>query len=357
MAVPLRMARGVAFALLLGFFWRGAALADDTDFYKGKTIELIISSGVGGGLDSNARIVARHLADHIPGHPTIIARNMPGAGHLRAANYIYNQAPKDGTTIGTLIPAFVLAQILDGRGVQFDAAEFQWLVSTASSNSTVYVWSASNIRSVEDAMSRDVLMGGTGIGSYTTLYPTIMNNILGTRFKIIAGYPTSAEVGLAMQRGEVEGRAGNNFNSLEVENGDWLKNGTIRLIAQVGLERDRAFPDVPLISDFAKTDSERRILRLFSSDVVIGRPFLTSPGVPPERVALLRKAFGEMLEDKAFLDECAAAGVDVDPEPGDRIQAIVADLVHTPPDIIVKAKAAMIANDIVDRSRSASTAK
>ena len=225
-----------------------------------------------------------------------------------------------GRQCGTLIPAFVLAQILDGRGVQFDAAEFQWLVSTASSNSTVYVWSASNIRSVEDAMSRDVLMGGTGIGSYTTLYPTIMNNILGTRFKIIAGYPTSAEVGLAMQRGEVEGRAGNNFNSLEVENGDWLKNGTIRLIAQVGLERDRAFPDVPLISDFAKTDSERRILRLFSSDVVIGRPFLTSPGVPPERVALSRKAFGEMLEDKAFLDECAAAGVDVDPEPGDRIR-------------------------------------
>lgn len=357
MIAPMRMVRGLGIALWITCLFGGATCADEVDFYKGKTIEIIVSTGVGGGLDSNARIVARHLADHIPGHPTIVARNMPGAGHLRAANYIYNQAPKDGTTIGTLIPAFVLAQILDGRGVQFDAAQFNWLISTASSNSTVYVWNASKITSVEDAMHRDVLMGGTGIGSYTTLYPTIMNNILGTRFKIVAGYPSSAEIGLAMQRGEVEGRAGNNFNSLEVENGDWLKNGTIRLIAQVGLQRDAEFPDVPLISDFAKTDAERQILRLFSTDVVIGRPFLTAPGVPLERVALLRNAFDEMLEDKAFLAECAAAGVDVKPVSGDAIQAIVAGLVHTPADIIAQAKAAMVANDIVDNGKAAPAAQ
>ncbi|HWG04810.1 MAG TPA: tripartite tricarboxylate transporter substrate-binding protein, partial [Beijerinckiaceae bacterium] len=345
MKKPLGSALTLGLAILLAALGRSAAHADEPDFYRGKTIELVISTGPGGGLDSNARIVARHLADHIPGHPTIVARNMPGAGHLRAANYIYNEAPKDGTTIGTLIPAFVLAQILDGRGVQFDAAKFQWLVSTSSSNSTVYVWGASDIKSVEDAMKRDVLMGGTGIGSYTTLYPTIMNNILKTRFKIIAGYQSSAEVNLAMQRGEVQGRAGNNFNSLKAENGQWLKDGTIRLIAQVGLNRDPEFPDVPLISDFAKNDSDRRILRLFSTDVVIGRPFLTSPGVPPDHVAILRKAFDEMLKDPAFLKESAEAGLDVNPVPGDKIQGIVADLVNTPPEIIAEAKAAMVAKD------------
>jgi tripartite-type tricarboxylate transporter receptor subunit TctC len=356
MNAAFRMVRGLGLAVVLAGF-SAAARADEADFYKGKTIDLVISTGVGGGLDSNARIVARHLADHIPGQPTIVARNMPGACHLRAANYIFNEAPQDGTTIGTLIPAFVLAQILDGRGVQFDAAKFQWLVSTSSSNSTVYVWSASNVKSVEDAMQRDVLMGGTGIGSYTTLYPTIMNNILKTRFKIIAGYQSSAEVNLAMQRGEVQGRAGNNFNSLKVENGQWLKDGTIHLIAQVGLERDPEFSDVPLISDFAKNESDRQILRLFSSDVVIGRPFLTSPGVPAERVALLRKAFDEMLKDPAFLKECAEAGIDVNPVPGDKIQTVVADLVHTPPDIITKAKAAMVANDIIDGAKPAQEAK
>ena len=349
----IRPIRNLGLACLLLCFGSGAGLADEPDFYKGKTIEIVISTGVGGGLDSNARIVARHLADHIPGHPTIVARNMPGAGHLRAANYIYNEAPKDGTTLGTLIPAFVLAQILDGRGVQFDAAKFPWLVSTSSSNSTVYVWGASNIQSVEDAMKRDVLMGGTGIGSYTTLYPTIMNNILHTRFKIIAGYQSSAEVNLAMQRGEVQGRAGNNFNSLKAENGQWLKDGTIRLIAQVGLERDPEFPKVPLISDFAKNDSDRRILRLFSTDVVIGRPFLTTPGIPPERIAILRKAFDDMLKDPAFLKESAEAGLDVNPVSGDKIQGIVADLVHTPPEIITEAKAAMVPKDIIDNGKPA----
>jgi tripartite-type tricarboxylate transporter receptor subunit TctC len=322
------------------------------DFYKGKTVEMIISTGAGGGLDTNGRIVARHLGNHIPGNPTIVAKNMPGAGHIRAANYVFNQAPKDGTTIGTFIPIFVMAQVLErSKSLQFNPANFQWLVSTSSSNSTVYVWHTTGVRTLEDAMQRPVLMGGTGVGSYNVIYPTVLNSVVGTKFKLVTGYPSTTEIAIAMERGEVQGRAGNNFNSLLSEHGEWLKAGKINLLAQVGLERDPDFASVPLITDFAKTDEDRAILRFFSTDVVIGRPFVTSPGVPAERVALLRQAFDRMLKDPAFRDDCKKAGIDISPVAGVEIQKIVTDFIATPADIVTKAKAAMEPRDTTERKK------
>ncbi len=322
------------------------------DFYRGKSIELIISTGVGGGLDANARVVSRHLANHIPGQPTIVPKNMPGAGHIRAANYVFTQAPKDGTTIATFIPVFVMAQVLErSRSIQFNPAQFNWLASTSSSNGTVYVWHTSGIKSVEDATKRQVLMGGTGVGSYTIIYPTVMNSLLGTKFKLVTGYQSAAEVGLALERGEIEGRAGNNFNSLKAENGEWLRTGKINLIAQVGLARDAEFPSVPLITDFAKNNSDRQVLRLFSTDVVIGRPFVTAPGVPADRVALLRKAFDAMLQDPAYLEDSKKAGLDVSPTDGVTIQKVVAELINTPDDIVAKAKLAMEPKDVTERPK------
>src|ERR1700754_3645121 len=179
MAILASLLRGAGVVLLGTVAVSGTAWAQ-ADFYKGKIVELIISTGVGGGLDTNARMVARYLPRHIPGNPTIVAKNMPGAGHVRAANYIYNQAPKDGTTIGTLIPAFVMAQVLNRTdAIQFDAAKMPWLASTSVSNSTLYVWKSTGVDSVEDAKKKSVLMGGTGAGSYTTLYPIIMNSVVG----------------------------------------------------------------------------------------------------------------------------------------------------------------------------------
>jgi tripartite-type tricarboxylate transporter receptor subunit TctC len=339
-------------AALLAVLAAPIPAAAQADFYKGKTIDLVISTGVGGGLDANARVVARHLADHIPGSPTIVPRNMPGAGHIRAANFVFSQAPKDGTVIATFIPVFVMAQVLDrSKGIQFDPANFNWLASTSSSNSTVYTWHSSSVKSVADASKRDVLMGGTGAGSYTIIYPTVMNSVLGTRFKLVTGYQSTAEIGLAMERGEVEGRAGNNFNSLKAENPDWLKGGKITLIAQVGLDRDAEFPDLPLLTDFAKSEEQREILKLFSTDVVIGRPFVTSPGVPADRIALLRKAFDEMMTDPAYLADAAKAGLDVTPVTGAKIQTIVADLVHTPAEIVTKAKLAMEPKNVVEKPK------
>jgi len=328
-----------------------AAQADaKADFYQGKTIELIVSTGVGGGLDANARVVARHLVNHIPGQPSIVVKNMPGAGHIRAANYVFTQAPKDGGTIATFIPVFVMAQVLErSRSIQFNPAQFNWLASTSSSNSTVYTWHTSGIRSVEDATKRTVVMGGTGAGSYTIIYPTVMNSLLGTRFKVVTGYQSTAEVGLAMERGEIEGRAGNNLNSLKAENGEWLRTGKINLIAQVGLTRDAEFPRIPLLTDLAKNEEDRRILRLFSTDVAIGRPFVTSPGVPVERVGLLRAAFEAMMRDPAYIEDSRKAGLDVSATDGATIQSIVADLVGTPDDIVAKAKLAMEPKDLTER--------
>ena len=329
-----------------------APAAAQADFYKGKTIDLIISTGVGGGLDSNARVVARHLARHIPGEPTIVPKNMPGAGHIRAANFVFSQAPKDGTVIGTFIPIFVMSQLLGrSKSIQFDPAKFNWLASTSSSNSTIYVWHAAGVKTLDDAKKKEVLMGGTGVGSYTVIYPTVMNSVLGTRFKVVTGYQSTAEIGLAMERGEIQGRAGNNFNSLKAENGEWLKTGKINIIVQVGLERDPEFPNVPLMLDLANTDDDRQILKFFSTDVVIGRPFVTAPGVPAERVAQLRKAFDEMLKDPAYLADAQKAGLEVEPVAGAKIQQIVSAFVATPSAIIEKAKVAMEPKDISERKK------
>jgi tripartite-type tricarboxylate transporter receptor subunit TctC len=312
------------------------------EFYRGKTIELIISTGVGGGLDANARVVARHLAGHIPGQPTIVPKNMPGAGHIRAANYVFSQAPKDGTTIATFIPVFVMAQVLErSKGIQFDPAHFNWLASTSSSNGTVYVWHTSRAKTVEDATRQQVLMGGTGVGSYTVIYPTVMNSLLGTRFKLVMGYQSTAEIGLAMERGEIEGRAGNNFNSLKAENPEWLRSGKISVLAQVGLERDPEFPGIPLLLDFGKTDEDRQILKLFSTDVVIGRPFVTAPGVPAERVAALRAAFKNTMEDPELLADAAKSHIDIHPILAEELEQLVRHVLNSSKSAIDLLKSAL----------------
>jgi tripartite-type tricarboxylate transporter receptor subunit TctC len=347
-------AAGAVALAVLGSFAAGglSPAAAQADFYKGKTVELVISTGAGGGLDTNGRIVARHLAKHIPGEPTIVPKNMPGAGHIRAANYVFSQAPKDGTTVGTFIPIFVMAQVLErSKSIQFNPADFQWLVSTSSSNSTAYVWSATGVKTIEDARRRQVIMGGTGVGSYTVIYPTVMNSTLGTKFKLVTGYQSTTDIGIALERGEIEGRAGNNFNSLKSEHPEWLSGNKINLLAQVGLDRDPEFPNVPLITEIAKTDDARQILKFFSTDIVIGRPFVTSPGVPADRVAILRKAFDDMLKDSAFLEDSTKAGIDISPVDGVRIQKIVADFMNTPADIVTKAKAAMEPKDVTERNK------
>ena len=340
--------RGFAYVLLAGtglVIAPGEARAQQL-FYAGKTIDLIVSTGAGGGHDSNARIIARHWINHIPGKPNMVVKNMPGAGHVRAGNFLYNQAPKDGTVLATLVPAFLLAQVLESsKAIQFDAARFNWIGASASNNSTIYVWSTSSVQNMADAMKQEVIMGATGAGSYTQIYPLIMNAIVGTRFKVIAGYGATPEINLAMERGEVHGRAGNNFNSLRMENPEWLRDGKIRFLAQVGLKRDAEHPELPLMMEFGKTESDRALLRLFSADIAVGRPFLAPPGAPPERVEVLRRAFDKVVSDPAFLKEARDAQVDVSPVKGEDLQSIVIDIVSTPRDVVARAREALAATE------------
>ena len=334
----------VALALLAALCAAPAAgLAQQQQpFFAGKTIQLIVSTGTGGGQDANARLVARHWINHIAGRPTMVVKNMPGAGHLRAANYLANQAPKNGTVLGAIVPAFLLAQVLESsKGIQFDAAKLSWIGSSATSNSTVYVWSKTQIQTMEDAMRQPVLMGATGAGSYTQIYPLILNAIAGTKFKVIAGYATTNDVNLAMERGEVQGRAGNNFNSLRMENPDWLREGKIRFLAQVGLTRDPDYPNLPLMQDFGKTEEDKRLLRLFSADIAVGRPFIGPPGMAPERLEELQRAFDETMADPAFLKDAQEMRIDVAPLRGEALQTIVSDIVATPPQIVARARQAL----------------
>ena len=313
-------------------------------FFAGKTIDLIVSTGSGGGHDSNARLVARHWVNHIPGRPNMVVKNMPGAGHVRAANFLFNQASKDGTIIGSLVPAFLLAQVLEtSKAIQFDASKFNWIGASTSNNSTIYVWSKTPVNSIEDAMKQEVLMGATGAGSYTQIYPTIMNAIVGTRFKVIAGYATTPEVNLAMERGEVNGRAGNNFNSIRMENPEWLRDRKIRFLAQVGLKRDPDFPEVPLMMEFGKTEADRLLLRLFSADIAVGRPFMAPPGTPADRLETLRLAFDKTMADSAFLKDTVDSQVDIAPVRGEDVQAIVTDIVSTPRQVVARAREALAA--------------
>jgi tripartite-type tricarboxylate transporter receptor subunit TctC len=311
------------------------------DFYRDKQVSLIISTGVGGGVDTNARVLARHLTNHIPGNPQVVPKNMTGAGHLQATNFLHGAAPRDGTHIGAILPTFVGYQVLDGKGAQYDVRNFNFLGSSDVENANFYTWHTLGLKSILEARTKEVLMGGTGAGSYTVLYPTLLNNVLGTKFKIVSGYKSTNEIHLAMERGEVFGRAGNFFTSLKSQNPDWLRDKKIDMLLQFGAARDPEWPDVPLLTDIAETDEQRQIFKVFSAEVALGKVFITTPGVPAERLAALRKAFEDTLRDPAFIEDARKVEMLVRPLPWTQAKAMAEEIVTMPPALIAKAKAAM----------------
>jgi tripartite-type tricarboxylate transporter receptor subunit TctC len=309
-------------------------------FYRGRTLTMVISVGAGEGFDVNARLVARHLGKHIPGQPSIVAKNMPGAGHVLAANYMATEAPRDGSMLCAISPSIITHQLLDGRGVRYDMGRFQWLGTTDYGNQAVYAWAASGITLLEDTFRREVITGATGAGAYNMLYPVLMNNLLGTRLKIVTGYKSTKDLELALQRGEIELRAGHSISTIKVLYGDWLRDKKINVIAQAGPQRDRAFPDVPLLADHARTAEARRIFELFEIDLAIGRPFLLPPEVPAERVAALRRAFEDTMQDPAFLADARQAGIDIHPRSAATVTAIIEQAAATPREVLAAARRA-----------------
>jgi tripartite-type tricarboxylate transporter receptor subunit TctC len=317
-----------------------AAAAHAQEFYAGKTITIITSTGAGGSYDLAARTLSRHMPRYLPGQPTMIVQNMPGGGNVVATNHMFNVAAKDGTVIATINNTIPLHQVIDGRGVRYDADKFNWLGSTGACNSVTIVRRVTGIKSIEDVKKREVMLGGTGPASSIVLFPTVMNNLLGTKFKIVNGYNSSAEVYLAMEKGEVDSRSGS-LSDLMTEHPDWIRDNKVVFLIQVGAIPDENLPDVPLITDLARDEEERQVLNLVSSAVSLGQPYLAPPGVPRERVALLRRALSETMRDATFLEEAKRNGLEIRPISGEEIQRIVHETTSAPPNVVARAKAAV----------------
>jgi tripartite-type tricarboxylate transporter receptor subunit TctC len=336
--------------IALGAAASGASAQSAEDFFRDKTMSMVISTGVGGGYDLMGRLVARHLPKHIPGTPTMVPRNMGGAGHVRAANYMFRQAPKDGTTLATIGNTIALHQVIDGKGVQYDAGKFNWIGTAQTTTINLYVWTKEGVRTLDDAKKREVLLGATGAGGGNEIYPALLNNTLGTKFRVIAGYGTGSDIHIAMERGEVDGRAGNSFASLTASNADWLRDKKITVLVQFGLVPEKGFESVPNLVDLARNDTERAIFKLFSAPSALGWPVMTAPQVPSERVKTLRRAFDAMATDPAFLADAERLRLNVAPVAGEKLQRIVSDTVKTPPAVVEAAKAAIAATDMVKGS-------
>lgn len=322
-----------------------AAMAEQHDsgaaaFYKGKTITLITSTGPGGTYDLVARLIARHMPRYIPGHPVMIVENMPGGGNVLATNYMFNIAAKDGTAIATIHSAMPLHQVLDPADVRYDADKFHWLGSTGPQNEVVFVWHGAGIATLQDARRRQIVLGGTGVGSTLVILPTVMNNLLGTRFRIVTGYRTSEDVNIGMERGEVQARAFS-IDSIVSQHPDWIADHKIVFLAQAGAERAKAIADVPLLTELARTREQRKIFELISSAPALGQPYVAPPGVPADRLAVLRRAFAATLTDRAFLADAKKIRFAVEPMSADAVAHIVHDTVNAPAAIVAKAKAAM----------------
>lgn len=318
----------------------GAASADPVaDFYKGKQMQFIIRSNAGGGYDQYSRLLGRHIVKHIPGTPTMLPVNMPGGGGLQAANFIAQAAPKDGTYLTMVSQGLPMDQALGlNKGLQADMKTFNWIGNMSDSNQLTVTWHTSPTKTIEDAMTRETVIGATGAGSISTQVPAVLNNVVGTKFKVIFGYPGGADINLAMERGELEGRATNPWASYVSVTPHYVAEKKLNILVQVGMRKDKDLPNVPLMRDLAKTPEQKAILDYISKAVAVGRPVGTTPNVPQDRVAALRKAFDATLVDPAFVAEADKQKMEISAMNGEELQQIIADIIDAPIDLLEKVR-------------------
>jgi tripartite-type tricarboxylate transporter receptor subunit TctC len=308
------------------------------DFYKGRNLDLMIGYSVGGGYDVYARMIARHLGKHIPADPTVVPKNMEGAGSLRLANWLYNVAAKDGGVLATIGRGTGFDPLLGHKAAQFDATKFNWIGSANDEVSVCVAWTArAKVKKFDDLAKTEITVGGTGSAADTDQFPRILNGVLGTKMKIITGYPGGNDVNLAMERGEVDGRCGWSWSSVKSTRASWLADKKITILMQLSLSKHPDLPDVPLVTDLATTEEQRQILRLIFARQVMGRPYLAPPSVPADRVAALRSAFMGTMADREFLAEAEKAQLEITPVSGEAVQKLVAEVYQTPPEIAKKA--------------------
>src|SRR5215831_14849455 len=318
----------------------GAAAAQQVEeFFARKTITVIIGYTAGGSYDLYGRMVARHLGKHVPGQPAVIAQNMPGAGALKAANYLYEVAPKDGTALGVIVESAALEQALANPAVQYDAAKFNYLGRVATSNNIFMQWYTAKVQSLDDARRMETSLAGTGPGSIAETVPRLLNALTGTLFRLVSGYPASTEAMLAMERGEVEG-ASSSWAAVKVARQAWLREKKIRIILQTTPERVAELPQTPSLGEIGDTPEDKQVFALYASGSAVGRSLLAPPGLPPERVQALRDAFQAMVRDAEFVGDLQRMNVELDPLPGEQVTQLAVRALAVPTAVRERAKSA-----------------
>jgi tripartite-type tricarboxylate transporter receptor subunit TctC len=316
-----------------------AAAQTPEPFYAGKTIDFVIGYPPGGSNDTLGRLVARHLGKHIPGKPTVVPKNMPGAGSFLAVNTVFNVSPKDGTVIGIGAPTMALDEKLGTQGVRFKTAELNWIGRLDSLINIVFMWKTSPVKTFADAQRIEATLSGTGIGSTVSIYPTVMNNVFGTKFKLVMGYKGSNEAMLAVERGEVEGHS-TSWTALKVAHPDWIRDKSVSLLVQFSLHRHVDLPDLPTAIDLARNDEERQVLSAVMNAAEVGTAFFTTPGAPADRVTTLRRAFDAAVKDPELLAEAEKIRVGVSPLAGEALQKLVASVSDLPAALLEKVRTA-----------------
>lgn len=326
-------------------FAHPVAVADEPSaFYAGKQVSLIIATPPGGGYDTYARVVARHIGRHIPGRPGVVPQNMPGAGGIKATSYLYNVAPKDGLSLGAVHPSAIMEPLMGAKKPQYDSSRFNYIGSANSETSLCILRTDAAVKSFKDALERQAVLGTASRGGSTGAFAATYNRILGAKFKLVSGYRGTHEISLAMERGEVQGFCGQFWSSLMTQTPNWQKEGKIRVIAQEGLkgrpELDKL--GVPLVYSFASTDEARGILRLMYAPLMFGRPYIMPPEVPETRVQAMREAFAAAMKDGALLADAAKARLEINPVGGAEVRDLVASLYAMPASVVKRAQDARL---------------
>ena len=310
------------------------------DFYKGKTITLYIGYSAGGGYDTYARTIGRVIGRHIPGNPKVVAKNKPGAGSLRLTNELYNSLPKDGTVIATFGRGMVMEPLFGNKKAMFDPSKFTWLGSANNEVSVCIAWHESPIQTLDDFLTMPMIVGGTGPGADTDTFPKVLNNILGTKLRLVTGYPGGNDINLAIERGELQGRCGYSWSSLKSRFPQWLTGKKVQILLQMSTAKHPDLPDVPFVMDLAKTDKDRKVLELVFARQAWGRPFAAPPGVPADRVKALQAAFMATMKDADFLADAKKQKLEIAPISGEKIKQLIAALYASPKDLVEAAKEA-----------------
>jgi tripartite-type tricarboxylate transporter receptor subunit TctC len=308
------------------------------EFYRGKQLSMIIGYPTGGSNDIYARAVARHIGKHIPGNPSVIPKNMPGGGSLTAANHVFNVAPKDGTVLSLIAPTIPLEERLGAPNVRLKVTEFNWIGRVAPSVNLTFVMSTVPVKTIQDTFKREIILGASARTSTVALYPMVLANVTGAKFKMVMGYKSSSTAMLAMERGEVEGHS----TSMEIVRAlhpDWIADKKITILVQYSLKRHPEMPDVPMSWELRRNDDEKQILRIVANATEVGKLILSTPNTPADRIQALRRAFDATVKDPAFLTELKNQRVDVGPMPGEELQQLVAEVANVSPAIIDKVKA------------------